>query len=84
MERSWGRYPVGMLMICQSTDRATPMGRQSYRRKGKRRCHEKSLGQSDESNRIIPFWEQGSRQAYPMLIARDPDDVNRTLNPKSA
>src|ERR1035441_10045735 len=62
MTPSWGRYPVGMLAICQRTDRATAVGRQSYRRKGKRRCHEKSLGPSDESNRIFPFWEVGRRR----------------------
>ena len=85
----WGRYPVVMLAICQRTDRATAVGRQSYRRKGERRCHEQSAGQSDESNRIIPFWEQGRTEpdqptrAYLTLIARDPDHVNRTVNPRS-
>ena len=84
------RYPVGMLVICQSTDRATAVRRQSYRRQGERRCHEKSAGQSDESNRIFPIWELGQAEpdqparAYLTLIARDPDHVNRMLNPKSS
>jgi hypothetical protein len=30
------------------------------------------------------FGNGGSRRAYPTLIARDPDHVDRTLNPRSA
>jgi predicted DNA-binding protein len=82
MASALGRHPVAMIVICQRTDRATPVGRQSYRRKRERRCHEESAGQSDESNPIIPFWEVGSlplphrcfcRTLKPMEVQFNPD-----------
>jgi hypothetical protein len=33
--------------------------------------------------RASPFGTWGSQRAYATLIARDPDHVNRTVNPRS-
>ena len=60
---------------CQRTDRATAVGRQSYRRKGERRCHEESAGPSDESNRIIPFGELGQPGNERLWINRPAETI---------